>query len=263
MYQLFSKPDKYLGLCGHLDCEVTRWRIPGALEFMRGVRLLFAADFHVTQRAADGDIDALLQKIEGTKPDLILLGGDFADRAEHARRLFDRWAGLSAPLGCFAVVGNNDAEAWPGQSELRQALDQAGIRLLVNESVSIDVNGGRLIVAGVDEYRYGAPDTCGLYPAGPSGNIYRLLMSHYPILPEVLPDLMLSGHTHGGQFNLLGLTPFTIGFERLVSPRPHSRYIAGLHQRGGAQVLVTKGIGASRIPLRVCVRPEICLIEFD
>ena len=88
-------------------------------------------------------------------------------------------------------------------------------------------------------------------------------MSHYPKLPELLPDLMLSGHTHGGQFNLLGLTPFAIGFERLVSRKPHSRYIAGLHEQGGAQVLVTKGIGASRIPLRVGVRPEICLIRFD
>ena len=67
LYQLFSRPDRYLGLCGRLDCEVSEWHIPGAPDFMRGVRVLFAADFHVTRRTSDGDIDALLRKIEGTK----------------------------------------------------------------------------------------------------------------------------------------------------------------------------------------------------
>jgi predicted MPP superfamily phosphohydrolase len=77
-----------------------------------------------------------------------------------------------------------------------------------------------------------------------------------------MPDLMLSGHTHGGQFNLLGVTPYTFGFERLFARRRSSRFIAGLHEYRGAQMLVSKGIGMSRIPLRIGVRSEIHRIDF-
>ncbi|MBR1560797.1 MAG: metallophosphoesterase [Clostridia bacterium] len=230
---------------------------------MRGVTAVFLSDVHVTRRTTEADMDALAGKVAALKPDLILLGGDYADEAEHTVRLFRRLKGLSAPLGAYAVVGNNDREAFGDLGPLRRLMAESGFELLVNAARPIDLPGGRLIVAGLDEYRYGHPDPAGLYPSDPAPDAYRLLLSHYPHDVEPMPDLMLSGHTHGGQFNFLGLTPYAVGFERLLTPHRASRFIAGLHAFRGGQVLVSKGIGASRIPLRIGVRPEIEMIRFD
>ena len=76
-------------------------------------------------------------------------------------------------------------------------------------------------------------------------------------------DLVLCGHTHGGQFNALGLTPYSIGFERLYGRRIAPLGVAGWQDADGARLLVSKGIGASRIPLRIGVRPEIELLCFE
>ena len=77
-------------------------------------------------------------------------------------------------------------------------------------------------------------------------------------------SLQLSGHTHGGQFNAFGLTPYGIGFERLDVPRElRSVAVSGLHTFGEMQMLVSRGLGTSRIPLRIGVKPELHLLEFD
>lgn len=225
--------------------------------------MLLATDLHAAPRTTRADMDALARRIAAARPDIILLGGDYADAPGPALRLFECLAGLSAPLGRFAVLGNNDREAFPDVDALRRATSAAGFRLLVNEAVSLRLNGGRLIVAGLDEYRHGHPDPAGLYPPHAAPNLYRVLLSHYPRAVDPMPDLMLSGHTHGGQFNLLGVTPYTVGFERILGRRRASRFIAGMHDCRGGQALVSKGVGASRIPLRVGVRPEIDLLVFD
>ena len=177
-------------------------------------------------------------------------------------RLFRALEGLRFPLGGFGVLGNNDREAWDTPKPLRRLMAKAGCRLLVNQAEALRLNGGRLWIAGVDEYRYGIPHAAGLYPADAAPDAYRILLSHYPRLPQSMPDLILSGHTHGGQFNLLGLTPYSIGFES-ISNRQRSARIAGLKAVKGGQLLVSKGIGASRIQLRLGVRPEINLLQFD
>ena len=261
MSQLFCKPDRYIGVCGRLACEVVEHRVE-APEFLRGTRALFLSDAHVTRRTTEADLDAFAARVAEIAPDLVLWGGDFADEAVHARRLFNHLRAIAPPLGSFAAPGNNDREAWSDLGRLREVMADAGIRLLVNESVEIPVGAGWLTIAGVDEYFRGAPDSAGLYPETVGPDAWRLLISHFPILPERLPDLMLSGHTHGGQFNLLGLTPYTIGFERLFSRKFPPAYVAGIYEAGATRLLVSKGIGASRIPLRVGVRPEIDLVVF-
>ena len=263
MYQFFSKPDCYFARCGDLRCSVTEHRISHVPPFMRGVRALFISDVHATPMTSDADMAALAERAAALKPDIVLLGGDYSDLPGPTRRLFEHLSTLSAPLGMYGVVGNNDREAFRKTAELRAVMARAGFTLLVNESRAVAFDGGTLIVAGLVDYRYGHPDSGNLYPERPAPDCYRLLLSHYPRAIFPMPDLMLSGHTHGGQFNLLGVTPYTFGFERLFTRRRSSRFIAGLHEYRGAQMLVSKGIGASRVPLRVGVRPEINLIRFD
>ncbi len=263
MIQRFSKPDLYLARCGHMNAVVTEHAIDGAPPFMRGLRLLFAADLHVLGRTSRGELDALVDRIAAAKPDLLLLGGDYSDQADDCVRFFDALGRVSFRLGCFGVIGNNDAEAWEDDLKgLSRVMAVAGCRLLINQAVNIPLGGGVLRIGGLDEYRYGHPHPELLWRGKGPGNSYRILLSHYPVLPEQRPDLMLCGHTHGGQFNLLGLTPYAIGFERFSRPRRPSAAIAGLHDIDGMRLLVTKGVGASRLQWRIGVRPEINLITF-
>ena len=230
---------------------------------MRGLRAVFVTDVHARLRTTRADIDSLADRILGTKPDIVLLGGDYADTAEPSRRLFDGLRRVTAPLGLYGVAGNNDREAFPDIEVLRRVMSGAGVVPLINEAVTLRLGGGRLIIAGLDEYKHGAPDPSGLYPEAPRPDRFRLLLSHFPVCVTPAPDLMLSGHTHGGQFNLLGITPYTVGFERVFHPSRAPEFISGLHDADGGRVFVSKGIGASRLQLRVCVRPEIDLLVFD
>ena len=266
MHLLFSRPDPYIGMTGRLNATPVERRIAGAPAFMRGLRLVFVSDTHVLRRTTDAQINALVAAIVRAEPDILLLGGDLSDKAEGSARMISALGALKPPLGAFAVLGNNDDEAWEGRRyELRRRLARSGCRLLINQAIRIKRGGGTLWIAGVDDHYYGSPDSTGLYPLRPRDDCYRVLLSHYPCAIPCKPDLMLSGHTHGGQFNLLGLTPFSIGFERLTTKkhRHPAMAVAGLHEIDGMKLLVSKGIGASRIQLRVCVRPEFDVLVFE
>lgn len=263
MPRMITPPDWHLSRCGHLRAFVARRAIPGAPAFLRGKRVLFASDFHATAVTTAADARALADRINALSPDLILLGGDYADEAAHVAPLFEGLQALRAPLGVFGILGNNDREAWPDIAPLRKTMAAAGCTLLVNEGARLPLDGGVLWLAGADDRLYSEPRVEGLYPKRPSPDAYRVLLIHEPSWMRPAPDLTLSGHTHGGQFNLLGLNPYTIGFERLYGRRVKPAAVAGLSRDGASLLLVTKGIGASRIPLRVGVRPEIDLLAFE
>jgi len=230
---------------------------------MREIRAAFISDLHVTGQTTAQQIQALVDGIIALSPDILLMGGDYADLRCDAERLYECLRGVHAPLGKYAVLGNNDTEDWPDYESHRTALKKAGIELLVNESRAIPLKNGTLLIAGVDEHLEGAPDSDGLYPERSGEDLYRILLSHYPCVPKQIPDLMLSGHTHGGQFNAFGFTPFTIGFERMMTRKASSVAIAGLHDMNGAKLFVGKGVGASRLQLRIGVRPEIYELRFE
>ena len=262
MYQFLARPDAFLGISGDLRCTLVEHRITGVPPFMRGLRALFLSDIHVMPQTPQSAIEGLVARMKAVRADVVLLGGDYADLPEPAQRWLAAMRGFCAPLGVYAAVGNNDREAFPDVAVLRRRMEDAGIRLLLNESHTVKLRGGRLIVAGVDEYRRGAPEAHGLYPKKSRPDCFRLLISHYPREIDPMPDLMLSGHTHGGQFNFLGITPYAIGFERILHRDRAPRFIAGLHACRGGRIFVSKGLGASRIPLRAGVRPEMDLLLF-
>lgn len=260
MSRFFPKCDRYFATAKRPDIAVTRHVVRRAPKWMRGLRVLFASDFHMRPEM---DVNRILEAMTGERYDLILLGGDFADRKADSLRLFGAFSGLRAPLGIFAAKGNNDAEAFGDVESLGAAVRSFGGRLLVNESVCVDC-GGRLWIGGVDEPRHGAPEHSKVFGREEG---YRILLSHYPTLPparNVQPDLMLGGHTHGGQFNAFGLTPYAIGFERLGGKRHLApAMVCGQERFGDTELIVSKGIGASRIQLRVGVRPEVHSITFE
>ena len=128
-------------------------------------------------------------------------------------------------------------------------------RLLVNESVFLE--GLRL--GGVDERKHGHPRPEAVFPH--DGASARVLLAHYPVACDfgagARPDLQLSGHTHGGQFNMLGISPYTFFFE----PFSHA-WISGECTLGGVRTIVSNGIGMSRVTLRVGAPPQVHLVRF-
>ena len=245
------KPDLYLRLSWMDLPEVEEIVIPGGPACLQGKRLMFVSDVHLRRQVSNDKLQALAALLKAQKADLALLGGDYAETAEDAERFFQAISGLQVPMGCYGVMGNNDSECFPDANALRALMRENGVRLLDNEAVHLDCG---LEIGGCGDYKHGEPRTKDIF----STSDYRILLSHFPIKPECEVELMLSGHTHGGQFNIFGVTPYIIGFER----RYRIEGISGLGQMDGAWLLVSKGIGVSKLPLRIGARPQIHLVKF-
>jgi len=174
---------------------------------------------------------------------------------------------LRAPLGVFAVLGNHDfsvrnALGWRRYRGLHKAvadsLARRGIHVLRNESVVIERRGVRLQVAGIDDLWSGECDPAGalrgLCPKSP-----RLVLAHNPLTVDHLGDercdLMLSGHTHGGQVNWPGIG-------RLFMGKKARRLPAGMCQHGPTPVYVNKGVGYGW-RFRFGVRPEVAIFTLQ
>lgn len=231
--------------------KVERLALPAPLP-----RLLvaFAADFHIRDSTPDRYVREVCALVGGLGADLLLLGGDYGESKSAAGRLFGELGRYRFPYGAYAVAGNNDAECFGDVAGLRAL---AGLPVLVNESARLEIGDKVLEIGGVDEMKHGRPDARGLFSKSAD---YRILLSHYPVVPDfgggARADLILSGHTHGGQMNFCGFTSYSLGFER-----GKAAHLSGLREYGGVKLLVSTGIGMSKLPLRVGAAPRIHLIS--
>jgi len=236
--------------------------------FPEGRTLLFFSDVHLSRFFPNRAVERLLLQIESLRPDMILLGGDYAESAQWQLDFFRMLGHLRPPLGIFGVPGNNDRECFPdGYEPLAEAMSRFGATLLVNQTTRVKAENGLISIAGVDELKYGAPHVHPLFDERDASAL-RILLAHYPqaaarytavnrILP---PHLCLSGHTHGGQFSFFGLTPFTLLFEQKLHGIDLPA-VSGWTETNGSPLLVSPGLGTSRIPLRINVVPSIHLIR--
>ncbi len=234
-------------------------------EGLSGLRILFVSDVHAGYTFPEAAQRRLIDQIEGISPDVILWGGDFAETKEDARRLFGQIARLKPRLGMAGVAGNNDRRAFRGSmDDFRQLAERAGIKILINERRTIPAPSGELTILGLDEDFYGSPDPSILGEKGREAGI-SILLSHSPAPLEQLlngrtpPDLILCGHTHGGQVRAGGLTLYSLGYEGVRS-RQRFFTVRGLVREGGSMLVVSGGLGSSKFPLRINCPPEMQLI---
>ena len=248
-----AKPDSYLHIGWFPLPEIEEITIHDAPVFLQGLNVLFVSDVHLRRSVSGEKLSALISLIKAQNAGMILFGGDYAETADQHRRFFQALSEVHAKHGVYGVMGNNDREAFPDTKAFRKLAADGGMKLLVNEFETVDP-GGRLQIGGCDDHKWGKPETGKLFGDAD----YRILLSHFPVKPDCHADLMLSGHTHGGQFNLLGITPYSVGFEF----KYHMEALSGLHSFAKRKLLVSPGIGVSRLPLRIGVKPKILLVKF-
>jgi uncharacterized protein len=198
-----------------------------------------------------------MAQMNALDPDMIVLTGDYISgnpgdwTAAEKRAALAPFAGLRAPLGVFAVLGNHDGKA----VQVRAALAGTGVRLLVGEGV----DAGPVQLVGADDMMRGSPAVEAMRRAirsAPPGKPV-VVLAHEPDFFQWLqarPVLMIAGHTHGGQIVL----PFIGGLS--VSPYLDKK-LRGLFRENGQMMLVSSGLGTSILPMRIGVPPEIVEIN--
>lgn len=240
--------------------ELTRPRIhlrglPSGLE---GLRIGLLTDMHAGAGTPLWVIRKACRMVMDERPDLIALTGDFAaDRAPSFRRVLEALGGLTAPLGVYAVPGNHDYLV--GIEKWHREVRGAGIEDLTNRAMVVKHGGARLCIAGVDDFTYGVPSLAQLPPTRERD--LTILLAHDPDQGEQSRrdedqvDLILSGHTHGGQVRL----PF---LGALTNPADNEAlYDQGLRRRPWTQVYTSRGIGTVHLPVRFLCRPEAAVLE--
>jgi predicted MPP superfamily phosphohydrolase len=257
-YATFVEPER-------LRLETTEVPIEPARAPERGLRVAVLADVQ-TDDVGGHERDAV-ELAQRTRPDIVLIPGDLFQMGHRRlrrelpelRALVRR---LRAPGGVFAVVGDAD-----GSDRLRAVLRGTGVRLLVNEITVTRAAGTRVAIAGVgvDWDLPAARRTAAALERRERGDEVRILLAHRPDAVFSLPrhartDLVVAGHTHGGQVQVPGIGP-------LITKSGVPRRVAagGLHTLSGRRLYVSRGVGvehAGHAPvLRFLCPPEVSLLK--
>ena len=215
-----------------------------------GVRIAQLSDIHVGNLTPESHIRAAIEAANAAQPDLIVLTGDYVcwkrSEVELARH---QLAGLKAPR-VLAVLGNHDYFVWG--SGVRAALERNGYEVLRNQTTVADVRGAPLPIVGVDDPVTRHDDLDAAF-AGAPAELARIVLCHAPdrgpAVARYGADLVLSGHTHGGQIFIKGIT------DRLMK-RIGLRYRRGIYDLGApadraTTMYVTPGVGFSGVTRRV------------
>lgn len=229
-------------------------------DSFRGMRIVQASDFHYADYTEPWFLREVVRRINQLKPDLTLLTGDFATLFPRGRSFSRRHvpdcaailSGIQCPLR-YASLGNHDM--YIGARYVIHPLEEHGLPVLRNAAIPLEREGKRIWLAGTGSACTGDVNLAkAIPPTSIRGNDAVFLMAHEPdILPEVARynvDLMLSGHTHGGQVRLPFLPPFHL-------PEYGRNYIEGWFSHGPTQMYVNRGIGAVGLPVRFRCPPEI------
>ena len=233
------------------EADIAIHGLPAAFD---GLKILLLTDLHAGPFVSKAALERSWTRLCRAAPDLILVGGDIVttDLRELDPSRLDLGS-LDAPLGVYGVLGNHDHYTRDPATVLR-VLGESGIEMLHNSSVDIVREGARLSLAGVDDMNAGQPD---LDAALARACQPVILLSHNPDLfldaANRGVDLMLSGHTHGGQIRIPG---------RGVMVRQSRFHLdEGLYRLGKAQLVVSRGLGVTGVPLRIGCPPEGVLIR--
>ncbi len=226
--------------------------LPKQLE---GLTISMISDIHSGMYMLEEDMLKYTEAVNNLGADMIFIPGDFVtSKDSEILPLTKALAGLKSKYGTYTCLGNHDFFANPDY--ITERVRGSGMKVLRNETDELEINGARLMISGVDDGRH-ANFSKVAYEAT-SLNTTRILLCHKPYFFERAVagrfDLMVSGHTHGGQIVLVDLLGVKITPAALASP-----YISGRYKMGDSLMYVSRGIGTVGLPIRVNCPPEITL----
>lgn len=240
-----------------IEVKKFRLRFPHLPGTWKGTRVVFLTDIHHGPFFDNKRLIAVVDQVNRLRPDLVLLGGDYVHRSPRfIEPCFRALARLQARHGVFGVLGNHDH--WESATRTRLAMQAAGIRILDNQGYWLAKKTQRIRICGVGDMW---EDKQRLQAAlGGAGKMdFVVLVSHNPDYALRLPwgavDLVLAGHTHGGQVTLFGL------WAPILPIRGGQRFRSGLVWEKDIRMIVSNGIGTITPPLRFCARPQIVVVE--
>ncbi|MEM6785055.1 MAG: phosphodiesterase YaeI [Bacteroidota bacterium] len=235
-----------------------------ALPHLRApIRLLHLSDLH-EEIVGPGTVERGIALGLNAQPDVICVTGDFFSREIRERdRYVEALQSLSTAAPTFAVAGNHDGGLWVARrgghatlAPLRDLLADGDVTFLHNQRTVVGVGDQPLALVGVGDLW--ARDLDLVAFDGVAADLPTVLLSHNPDSKQYVQDtrwdLMLSGHTHGGQLRIpiTGGTPF--------APVRDQRFVEGLHAWNGRQLHITRGVGCIG-PARLNCRPEVSVLD--
>ncbi len=263
------------GYSNTLRSKIQVERVPIRLkrlpEAFRGFKIAQLSDLHSSPLVDKEHLEHAVDLALAEKPDLVVLTGDFIGHtlrthpdeihefdAQYLDNLVAALGRAKAPFGTYAVLGNHDF--WSGPEVTQRICHEfetrAGIPVLRNQNIVLKRGEATLHLVGIDDYWH-TWDLKKALRRVPSTSL-KILLSHNPdinrhLMPAHRIDLVLSGHTHGGQitFPVLG-APFATHMNK--------RYLKGLVRDGDRQTYITRGVGHLVVPIRFNCPPEVTLI---
>jgi predicted MPP superfamily phosphohydrolase len=213
---------------------------------MDGLRIAQVADVHLPGNRLAAR--AALEHLHRERPEVVILNGDMTESARAMNQVRDFAASARGSLGTVAILGNWEYLARAVGHVAQEAYRGAGVDLLVNQSKTLDVNGARLALVGLDDVLMGTPDLAaarrGLVPG-----VTEIWLMHEPIFADQpspgsvpRPMMLLAGHTHGGQVRIPFVPP--------VKPVGAGRFLEGWYRDTFAPLYVSRGVGTTGIPVR-------------
>jgi hypothetical protein len=243
----------------HLDLAFDD--LPPGLD---GLRIAQLSDLHTGPLVHPDQVARWRALTQAERPELLLFTGDMVDSLpEEAEVVADAFKGFPAPLGIFAILGNHDYFTDP--RPIWKTLEAGGFHFLENRWSLVYRNGSRLALVGLQDpmarhghfrdIRYGPGPSPAIATQGLPEDTWRLCLSHrpsdWPLARQTKARLTLSGHTHGGQINLIP----GVSSALLLGP-----YAKGLYRKGKDVLYVNRGLGVVAIPVRIGAPPEITII---
>jgi predicted MPP superfamily phosphohydrolase len=232
--------------------QINLHRLPKELD---GLRIVQLSDIHLSAFTSREQIERAVDRANDLEADIVALTGDYISKErQYAAPCAEILGRLRARYGVFAVLGNHDH--WTDAALITDLFRAEGITVLINEGMRFEQQGASFWLAGVDDTMVGLEDLS-LALAGSTDNEMKLVLAHNPIIlrraARAGVDLVLSGHTHGGQV--------TWRSEKSASGRPRRRLLRGLARQGATQIYVTRGLGTVVLPIRYGCPPEVSLLE--
>jgi predicted MPP superfamily phosphohydrolase len=227
-------------------------------EYLNGFRIGHISDLHFTGQLSPEFYRFALEELVALRPDMIAITGDIIDKAHCLPWIEELLGSLRAPHGCFFVLGNHDKRI-ADPNMVRRLLEQSGWVDLGSRVYELEVHGQRVLLAGHELPWFGEEASFGTDTTGSeSVPAFRLALSHSPDAIDWAQkervDLLLSGHTHGGQIRFPLIGP-------VVAPSWYgSQFASGVFYRKPTLMHVSRGLAGVH-PLRFRCHPEIALLE--